>query len=110
MQLHRLNTVSRGSQIQLNSVRSGFTKGLKGWGEMLPEDKKYATDSYVDPESGRTTVDVSDLGISMGDLGKKGWASPENVHPQVMSNLLSIGCSAILESGLRTLALHGSVQ
>jgi len=65
---------------------------------MLPEDKKYATDSYVDPESGRTTVDVSDLGISMDDLGKKGWASPENVHPQVMSHLLSIGCSANLES------------
>jgi hypothetical protein len=65
------------------ALTSGFSKGLQGWGELLPEDKKYATDSFVDPESGRTTVDVSDLGISMGDLGKKGWNSPENVHPQV---------------------------
>jgi len=83
---------------------AGFTKGLKGWGEMLPEDKKYATDSYVDPESGRTTVDVSDLGISMGDLGKKGRASPDNVHPQVKLHQLSVGCSAILKSSLRILA------
>ncbi len=36
---------------------------------------------YTDPLSGRLTVDVSDLGLSMNDLGKKGWVDPENVHP-----------------------------
>jgi hypothetical protein len=43
--------------------------------------KNMPNEPYVDPITGRVTLDVSDLKLDMADLGKPGWAEPERVHP-----------------------------
>ena len=44
-------------------------------------NQRYPTEPYIDPVTNRLSVDVSDLGLSMDDLGKTGWAEPDRVHP-----------------------------
>jgi hypothetical protein len=69
-----------------------FQNGVCGWvvparnparkSVSLAGSSGEAPASYTDPETGRVTVDVADLGVKMDDIGKKGWADPENVHPK----------------------------
>ena len=44
--------------------------------------QKLRNEPYVDPDTGKLSVDVSDLGVNMDDIGKKGWADVDRVHPE----------------------------
>ena len=60
-------------------VASASLYGTKG--DEPTETPRYITDPYTDPVTGKTMVDVTDLGVTMGDLGNNGWADAGKVHP-----------------------------
>ena len=62
------------------------------------EPPAYFNEPYVDPKTGRTVVDVSDLGLNMEDVGRD-FLTGEAVHPAPGDNSGMDSSAYVLHNG-----------